>query len=346
MRAVRQDPVSVPIIEVEGLKVYFHTEDGVARAVDGVDFEIGPEKTLGVVGESGCGKSVTARAIMGLVEVPGRIEAGKILLHRDGRIVNLTTLAPRGRELRKIRGNDIAMIFQEPMTSLNPVFTIGDQIVEAILLHRNVSCKEAEERAIGMLGAVGIPLPAERFHDYPHQLSGGMCQRAMIAMALSCNPALLIADEPTTALDVTIQAQVMDLMNDLRRDFRGAIMFITHDLGLVAAMADDVIVMYLGKVVERAPVRDIFHRPLHPYTQGLLHSIPSLTDSGRGRLRAIEGVVPTLFQAPKGCNFASRCPHAMDICRSQVPALRELEAGHSAACFLHHSEIENPDDGG
>jgi oligopeptide/dipeptide ABC transporter ATP-binding protein len=301
-----EEAVSVPIIEVEGLKVYFHTEDGVARAVDGIDFAIAPEKTLGVVGESGCGKSVTARAMMGLVEAPGRIEAGKILLHRDGRIVDLTKLAPKGRELRTIRGNDIAMIFQEPMTSLNPVFTIGDQIVEAILLHRSVSRKEAEDRAIGMLGSVGIPLPAQRFHDYPHQLSGGMCQRAMIAMALSCNPALLIADEPTTALDVTIQAQVMDLMNDLRRDFRGAIMFITHDLGVVAAMADDVIVMYLGKVVERAPVRDIFHRPLHPYTQGLLHSIPSLTDSGKGRLRAIEGVVPTLFEARKGCSFASR----------------------------------------
>jgi oligopeptide/dipeptide ABC transporter ATP-binding protein len=338
--------VSAPVIEVEGLKVYFQTEEGVARAVDGIDFAIAPERTLGVVGESGCGKSVTARAIMGLVEKPGRIEAGKILLHRDGRIVDLTKLAPKGRELRRIRGNDIAMIFQEPMTSLNPVFTIGDQIAEAILLHRSVSRKEAEERAISMLGAVGIPLPAQRFHDYPHQLSGGMCQRAMIAMALSCNPALLIADEPTTALDVTIQAQVMDLMNDLRRDFRGAIMFITHDLGVIAAMADDVIVMYLGKVVERAPVRDIFHRPLHPYTQGLLHSIPSLTDSGKGRLRAIEGVVPTLFQAPKGCNFASRCPHVMDVCRSQVPALHEIEPGHGAACFLHHSEIENPNHGG
>jgi peptide/nickel transport system ATP-binding protein/oligopeptide transport system ATP-binding protein len=341
-----EEAVSVPIIEVEGLKVYFHTEDGVARAVDGIDFAIAPEKTLGVVGESGCGKSVTARAMMGLVEAPGRIEAGKILLHRDGRIVDLTKLAPKGRELRTIRGNDIAMIFQEPMTSLNPVFTIGDQIVEAILLHRSVSRKEAEDRAIGMLGSVGIPLPAQRFHDYPHQLSGGMCQRALIAMALSCNPALLIADEPTTALDVTIQAQVMDLMNDLRRDFRGAIMFITHDLGVVAAMADDVIVMYLGKVVERAQVRDIFHRPLHPYTQGLLHSIPSLTDSGKGRLRAIEGVVPTLFEARKGCSFASRCPHVMDVCRSQVPALREIEPGHAAACFLHHCEIENQNHGG
>jgi oligopeptide/dipeptide ABC transporter ATP-binding protein len=209
-----------------------------------------------------------------------------------------------------------------------------------------MSRKEAEERAIAMLSAVGIPLPAQHFHDYPHQLSGGMCQRAMIAMALSCNPALLIADEPTTALDVTIQAQVMDLMNDLRRDFRGAIMFITHDLGVIAAMADDVIVMYLGKVVERAPVREIFHRPLHPYTQGLLHSIPSLTDSGKGRLQAIEGTVPTLFQVPQGCHFASRCPHVMEVCRSRVPALREVAPGHGAACFLHHDESESPDHGG
>ena len=337
---------AVPIIEVEGLKVEFQTEDGVVRAVDGVDLAIGPERTLGVVGESGCGKSVTARAIMGLVEPPGRITAGRILLHRDGRVVDLTRLAPKGSELRRIRGNDIAMIFQEPMTSLNPVFTIGEQIAEAVLLHRSVGRKEAEQRAIAMLGAVGIPLPAQRFHDYPHQLSGGMCQRAMIAMALSCNPALLIADEPTTALDVTIQAQVMDLMNDLRRDFRGAIMFITHDLGVVAAMADDVIVMYLGKVVERAPVRDIFHRPLHPYTQGLLDSIPSLTDSGKGRLRAIEGVVPTPLEAPEGCSFAARCPHVMAVCRSRVPALREVEAGHGAACFLHHAEVEERSHGG
>jgi oligopeptide/dipeptide ABC transporter ATP-binding protein len=344
--AAGEGAAAVPIIEVKGLKVYFHTDDGIVRAVDGVDFAIEPERTLGVVGESGCGKSVTARAIMRLVEVPGRIEAGQILLHRDRRTLDLTELDPKGHEMRRIRGNDIAMIFQEPMTALNPVFTIGDQIVEAILLHRGVSRKEAQEHAIQMLGAVGIPLPQQRFHEYPYQLSGGMCQRAMIAMALSCNPALLIADEPTTALDVTIQAQVMDLMNDLRRDFRGAIMFITHDLGVVAAMADDVIVMYLGKVVERAPVRDIFHHPLHPYTQGLLHSIPSLTDTGQGRLKAIEGVVPTPFEAPKGCNFASRCPHVMAVCRERVPALAAVASKHAAACFLHHSDVEEAADGG
>jgi oligopeptide/dipeptide ABC transporter ATP-binding protein len=242
--------------------------------------------------------------------------------------------------MRAIRGNDIAMIFQEPMTSLNPVFTIGDQIVEAILLHRGVNKREAREMAIQMLQAVGIPLPHQRFDEYPHQLSGGMRQRAMIAMALSCNPSLLIADEPTTALDVTIQAQVLDLMNDLRRAFKGAIMFITHDLGVIARMADDVIVMYLGKIVESTSVREIFHTPLHPYTQGLMRSIPSLTDSGRGRLQTIEGVVPTPFVAITGCGFAPRCPHATAECRDRVPARKAVVPGHTVACFLHHSDIE------
>jgi len=346
VRPAEDDSARRPIVEVKGLRVYFHTEDGVARAVDGVDFAIASEKTLGVVGESGCGKSVTARAIMGLIEAPGRIEAGEILLRRDGGPVDLTRLDPRGREMRAIRGSDIAMIFQEPMTSLNPVFTIGDQIVEAILLHQNVDRREARERAMSMLGAVGIPLPRQRFHEYPHQLSGGMCQRAMIAMALSCNPSLLIADEPTTALDVTIQAQVMDLMNELRRDFQGGIMFITHDLGVVAAMAEDVIVMYLGKVVERAPVREIFHHPQHPYTRGLVRSIPSLTDTGRGRLQAIEGVVPTPLEVPRGCRFAPRCPNVMAVCRDRSPALVEVAPGHAAACFLHHSRVEDEPHGG
>jgi oligopeptide/dipeptide ABC transporter ATP-binding protein len=330
----------VPLIEVKGLKVYFHTEEGVARAVDGVDFTIEPEKTLGVVGESGCGKSVTARAIMGLVDVPGRVEAGQILFQRDVGVIDITKLNPKGREMRSIRGNDIAMIFQEPMTSLNPVFTIGDQIVEAILLHRGVNKREAREMAIQMLKAVGIPLPHQRFDEYPHQLSGGMRQRAMIAMALSCNPALLIADEPTTALDVTIQAQVLDLMNELRRAFKGAIMFITHDLGVIARMADDVIVMYLGKIVESTSVREIFRTPLHPYTQGLMRSIPSLTDSGRGRLQTIEGVVPTPFAEIAGCGFAQRCPHAMAVCRDHVPARKAVVPGHTVTCFLHHSDIE------
>jgi len=330
----------VPLIDVKKLKVYFHTEDGVARAVDGVNFTIEAEKTLGVVGESGCGKSVMARATMGLVEVPGRIEAGEILLRRGGKVVDVAKLDLKGRQIRQIRGNDIAMIFQEPMTSLNPVFTIGDQIVEGILLHQGVAKREARERAVEVLGAVGISSPRQRANEYPHQLSGGMRQRAMIAMALSCNPSLLIADEPTTALDVTIQAQVLDLMNALRRDFKTAIMFITHDLGVIASMADDVIVMYLGKIVESGSVRDIFHRPQHPYTQGLLASIPSLSDTGKGRLQAIEGVVPTPFEVIEGCGFAPRCPHAMDQCDTQVPLLKDVAAGHSAACFLLNDAAE------
>jgi len=330
----------VPLIDVKELKVYFDTEDGMARAVDGVDFTIEAEKTLGVVGESGCGKSVMARATMGLVEVPGRIEAGEIRLRRDGKVVDVAKLDPKGRQIRQIRGNDIAMIFQEPMTSLNPVFTIGDQIVEGILLHQGVEKREARERAIEVLGAVGISSPRQRVNEYPHQLSGGMRQRAMIAMALSCNPSLLIADEPTTALDVTIQAQVLDLMNALRRDFKTAIMFITHDLGVIASMADDVIVMYLGKIVESGSVRDIFHRPQHPYTQGLLGSIPSLSDTGKGRLQAIDGVVPTPFEVIEGCGFAPRCPHATGQCDTQVPLLKDVAPGHAAACFLLNEAAE------
>ena len=330
----------MPLIDVKELKVYFHTEDGMARAVDGVNFTIEAEKTLGVVGESGCGKSVMARATMGLVEVPGRIEAGEILLRRGGKVVDVAKLDLKGRQIRQIRGNDIAMIFQEPMTSLNPVFTIGDQIVEGILLHQGVEKREARERAIEVLEAVGISSPRQRANEYPHQLSGGMRQRAMIAMALSCNPSLLIADEPTTALDVTIQAQVLDLMNALRRDFKTAIMFITHDLGVIASMADDVIVMYLGKIVESGSVRDIFHRPQHPYTQGLLGSIPSLSDTGKGRLQAIEGVVPTPFEVIEGCGFAPRCPHAMGQCHARVPVLKDVAPGHSAACFLLNDAAE------
>ena len=326
-----------PLIEVRDLKVHYHTEDGVARAVDGVGFTIARERTLGVVGESGCGKSVTARAMMGLIEAPGRIEQGEILLHRDGEVVDLSKLDPRGREIRDIRGNEIAMIFQEPMTSLNPVFRIGDQIVEAILLHEDIGRNQARERTIDLLAAVGIPLPRQRFDAYPHQLSGGMRQRAMIAMALSCNPRLLIADEPTTALDVTIQAQVMDLMNALRRDFNTAIMFITHDLGVIAGMADDVVVMYLGKIVESAPVREIFRNPKHPYTQGLMGSIPSLADWDARRLTAIEGVVPSPFAEQSGCSFAPRCPHAMDVCRTRSPELLGVAPGHAAACFLNQA---------
>ena len=325
----------MPLIEITDLKTYFYTEDGVVRAVDGVDFTIEPEKTLGVVGESGCGKSVTALSVMGLIQIPpGKIEEGEILYHQNGKTRDLTGLNPKGKEYRSIRGNEIAMIFQEPMTSLNPVYTIGNQIMEAITLHQHLRKKEARKKAIEMLHAVGIPNPEQRVDEYPHQLSGGMRQRAMIAMALSCNPSLLIADEPTTALDVTIQAQVLDLMNGLRTDFDTAIMFITHDLGVIADMADDVVVMYLGKIVERSDVRSVFHEPKHPYTQGLMNSIPSLATQ-KERLVPIKGVVPDPFEVPVGCGFEPRCPHAMEICKTKIPPLKEVANQHWGACWLY-----------
>lgn len=323
------------LLEVNKLKAYFHIEAGIVRAVDGVTFTIEKEKTLGVVGESGCGKSITAKAIMGLIEQPpGRIEEGEILFHRNGKVIDLAQLNPKGKEIRSIRGNEIAMIFQEPMTSLNPVYTIGNQIVEAIVLHQHLSKKEARNKAIAMLEAVGIPSPERRVGEYPHQLSGGMRQRAMIAMALSCRPALLIADEPTTALDVTIQSQVLDLMNELRAEFKTSIMFITHDLGVIAHMADNVIVMYLGRIVESATVVDIFDNPRHPYTQGLLNSIPSLNVSRKKRLVPIKGIVPDPIGAHEGCGFEPRCPKAREICKSRVPGLTEIEPNHLAACWL------------
>jgi len=325
----------VPLIEVKGLKTYFYTMGGVVRAVDGVDLAIEPEKTLGIVGESGCGKSVTALSILRLIQAPpGRIVAGEILFRQNGSVVDLTRLNPSGSRMRSIRGNEIAMIFQEPMTSLNPVYTVGNQIMETIMLHQNLGKRAAREKAIEMLNAVGIPLPAQRINEYPHQLSGGMRQRAMIAMALSCNPALLIADEPTTALDVTIQAQVLELMNNLRAEFKAAILFITHNLGVIAGMADDVAVMYLGKIIEIGDVWEIFHHPKHPYTQGLMNSIPSLSTQTKKRLVPIKGVVPDLLDAPQGCGFGPRCPKLMDICLNQVPVLQEVRPDHRAACFL------------
>ena len=325
----------MPLIEVRGLKTYFHTEGGVTRAVDGVDFVIEPEKTLGIVGESGCGKSVTALSILRLIpSPPGRIEAGEILLYRNGDVVDLAKLNPRGSHMRLIRGNEIAMIFQEPMTSLNPVYTIGNQIMESIMLHQHLTKRAARRKAIAMLQAVRIPSPEQRIDEYPHQLSGGMRQRAMIAMALSCNPALLIADEPTTALDVTIQAQVLELMNNLRREFKAAILFITHDLGVIAGITDDVAVMYLGKIIEIGTVRDIFHNPRHPYTQGLINSIPSLTTRPKKRLTSIKGVVPDPREAPQGCGFGPRCPRAKEICAREIPVLQEVTPGHRVACWL------------
>ena len=329
-----------PLIEVKGLHTGFHLETGTVHAVNGVDFTIEREKTLGVVGESGCGKSVTALSIMGLIRSPGKIEAGEILFHRNGTVVDLAKLDPKGPKIRSIRGNEIAMIFQEPMTSLNPVYTIGNQIMEAIMLHQQLKRAEARDRAIEMLRAVGISSPEQRIREYPHQLSGGMRQRAMIAMALSCNPALLIADEPTTALDVTIQAQVLKLMNDLRRDFRAAIMFITHDLGVIAHMADNVVVMYLGRIVESAGVRDIFHKPKHPYTQGLMNSIPSLVSTKEKRLIPIKGIVPSILEMEAGCGFKTRCPHDSKKCWRQTPPLIEVAPGHYAACWIQTGEVK------
>ncbi len=321
------------LIELRDLKTYFYTEDGVVKAVDGVSFSIERQKTLGVVGESGCGKSVTALSIMGLIPMPpGKILEGSIIYHRDGQEIELTKLDPKGKQYREIRGNEIAMIFQEPMTSLNPVYTIGNQIMEAIILHQKVGKREARERAIEMLKAVGIPSPEQRIDEYPHQLSGGMRQRAMIAMALSCNPHLLIADEPTTALDVTIQAQILDLMRKLQSEFHMALMMITHNLGVIAEMADDVVIMYMGKVVEEAPVKEIYHNPTHPYTIGLMESIPALTRK-KERLKPIKGMVPDPYNLPKGCPFEPRCPEAMEICREQMPELKEVRPKHRVACW-------------
>ncbi len=325
----------MPLIEVKNLKTYFYTEDGVVRAVDGVDFTIEKERTLGVVGESGCGKTVTALAVMGLIQIPpGKIEEGEILYHRNGKVTDLTKLNPRGKQYRSIRGNEIAMIFQEPMTSLNPVYTIGNQIMEAIILHQRLRKRAARKNAIEMLHSVGIPAPEQRIDEYPHQLSGGMRQRAMIAMALSCNPSLLIADEPTTALDVTIQAQVLDLMNALRKDFNTSIQFITHDLGVIAGMADDVVIMYLGRIVEASDVHTIYHDPKHPYTQGLMNSIPSLA-TAKVRLIPIEGVVPDPFEVPPGCGFEPRCPQALEVCKTKIPPSKELTPGHFGTCWLY-----------
>jgi len=316
------------LLEVRDLQTHFTTDEGTVRAVDGVSFTIEAGKTLGMVGESGCGKSVTALSILRLVpSPPGRIVAGRILY--QGR--DLMSLSDR--EMRAVRGNEIAMIFQEPMTSLNPVFTVGDQIGEAIRLHQKTSRRETRERAIEMLRLVEMPEPARRVDEYPHQLSGGMRQRVMIAMALSCNPKLLIADEPTTALDVTIQAQILDLLAGLQERLGMALLLITHDLGVVAEQADDVIILYAGRIVERAPVGQLFAAPLHPYTRGLLDSLPQLGASREQRLRPIPGTVPPLTRLPSGCRFRDRCALAIDDCARIDPPLEEKSRGHTAACI-------------
>ncbi len=314
------------LLAVEDLRTHFFTQDGVVKAVDGISFSIRHGETLGIVGESGCGKSITALSVMRLIGRPGRIVEGSI------RLGDRDLLALSDEEMRDVRGNAISMIFQEPMTSLNPVYTCGDQISEAISLHEGIPRRQASEQAIEMLGQVGIPDPKRRATEYPHQLSGGMRQRVMIAMALSTNPELLIADEPTTALDVTIQAQILELMKTLRERNRMAIMLITHDLGVIAEMADDVVVMYAGKVVEAAEVTTIFERPHHPYSQGLLASIPRMGER-RTRLEVIQGTVPNPLNLPPGCLFKRRCPHAMPVCNT-APPLQEIGPGHLSRCWL------------
>jgi oligopeptide/dipeptide ABC transporter ATP-binding protein len=320
-------------LQVEGLQTHFFTAVGTVLAVDGVSYSLKPGETLGVVGESGCGKSVSALSILRLVaNPPGRIVGGAIRFQGK----NLLELSES--EMERVRGNEISMIFQEPMTSLNPLYTVGGQIAEAIALHQNVSRKEAWDRAVEMLRRVYIPEPEKRAHAYPHQLSGGMRQRVMIAMALSCNPKVLIADEPTTALDVTIQAQILDLMRELQETFGTAIILITHDMGVVAENADRVVVMYAGRKVEEAPASELFDNPGHPYTKGLLGSIPHLDEVARSgqrrqRLNEIKGMVPSLFNLPQGCSFAPRCGKATDQCREASPPLEEHRLGHFIACW-------------
>jgi peptide/nickel transport system ATP-binding protein len=324
--------MSEPLLQIRGLKTYFKTDDGMVRAVDGVDMTIDRGETLGVVGESGCGKTVTAMTVLKLIQMPpGRIVAGEILW--QGR--DLVPLAPD--EMRHIRSKEIAIIFQEPMTSLNPVYTVGVQIAEVLRLHEGLNKRQAIDRAVEMLRLVNIPTPERRVRDYPHQFSGGMRQRVMIAMALSCNPKLLIADEPTTALDVTIQAQILDLLAEMKSRLGMAIMLITHAMGVVAETAQRVVVMYAGRVVEEATVDRLFARPLHPYTQGLIRSIPRIdTTAGKKlRLEAISGVVPSLIHPPPGCRFAPRCKFAKPECTDAVPELRQIETGHNVACILY-----------
>jgi len=322
------------LLQVKDLKTYFYSEEGVSKAVDGVSFDVNIGEILGVVGESGCGKSVTALSIMRLIhDPPGRIEGGQILF--EGK--NLLELDLD--DMTKIRGNDISMIFQEPMAYLNPVFTIGDQISEAIRTHYKVSKKEAICRTVEMLKKVNIPLPEQRIHEYPHQLSGGMSQRVLIAMALICNPKLLIADEPTTALDVTIQAQILDLLNELKSNFNMAIILITHNMGIIAEMANRVIVMYAGKIVECADVRSLFENLRHPYTYGLFNSIPKL-NSEVERLTTISGMIPSASKFPEGCRYHTRCPLAYKKCSEEEPVLVDYGGGHMVSCWLSREEID------
>jgi peptide/nickel transport system ATP-binding protein len=338
----------IPLLEVKDLRTYFYMEEGVSHAVDGVDFTINRGSTVGIVGESGCGKSVTAYSILQLVARPGKVVSGSAVLYRllgsdkdkqQVETIDLLKLDPNSKEIRQMRGGEISMIFQEPMVSLSPLHTIGDQISENILLHRKVSKAEAMDQSAKMLGRVGIPKPEERLASYPFQLSGGMRQRAMIALALVCRPSLLIADEPTTALDVTTQAQILELIGDLQKEMGMAVMMITHNLGVVAEICDEVVVMYLGEVVEQAPVDALFHDPLHPYTQALLRSIPRLGASKGNKLEPIEGTVPDPYNRPKGCPFHPRCAQKIaNRCDEIRPELVIMPDGRRVRCLLYEKE--------
>ncbi len=331
------------LIRIRNLKVTFPLDEGTVQALDGVNLSVKKGKVLGVVGESGCGKSITARSILRIIPEPGRIDEGEIWLRTkigssDGneQVIDLAKIDPSSELMRQVRWGEISMVFQEPMTSFSAYHTLGDQISEALLIHRNVTKNEARQLTIEMLERVGIPNASTRIHQYPHEFSGGMRQRAMIAMALICRPSLLIADEPTTSLDVTIQAQMLELMQDLRRDFGSSIMFITHNLGVIAQIADEVSIMYLGKVVEHGSVLDIFHDPKHPYTIDLLNAIPKITGQKKERLVAIEGTIPSPFERVSGCPFHPRCSRVIQgTCESQTPPLIDFGSGHVAVCHLY-----------
>lgn len=325
------------LLSVRDLKTYFHTENGVIPSVDGVSFQLNKGEVVAIVGESGCGKSVTSYSIMGLVGSPGKIEGGEVLF--EGK--DLTKLS--NRQMRKLRGNEISMIFQEPLTSLNPLFTVGFQISEVILLHENVTKKQAKEKTLEMITKVGIPNASKVYYSFPHQLSGGMRQRIMIAIALACNPKLLIADEPTTALDVTIQAQILQLMKNLRQELGTSILLITHDLGVVAEMVDRVIVMYAGQVVEQGDVFQLFQDPKHPYTKGLMDSTPKIHER-KEELYSIHGTVPTPTNMPTGCRFYPRCDFATEKCKKEAPALTEVKADYQVRCWLHEEGEVNLDE--
>ncbi|MBM3481579.1 MAG: ABC transporter ATP-binding protein [Alphaproteobacteria bacterium] len=326
-----------PILSVRGLETFFHADEGTVRAVDGASFDLHPGQTLGIVGESGCGKSVTARSILRIVERPGRVEGGEVLLRRtDGGVVDVVKLPADGREIREIRGGDVGYVFQEPMSSLSAYHTIGNQLVEAVRLHSSANKDEARARAIELLRMVGIPRPEQRVDSYSFELSGGLRQRVMIALALAAEPRVLIADEPTTALDVTTQAQILDLIRRIQRERDLAVILITHDMGVIAEMADTVAVMYLGKVVETGPVDAIFHAPRHPYTQSLLRSIPSVLAEPLSRLATISGSIPHPFARPPGCPFHPRCDrHIRGTCEAGTPPVVQLAPGHEARCFLY-----------